>query len=91
MKKEVVELIYQKNKFEYNKKLLNKIQNGDFDENEFNKMGKNKIKKITLNSIKDNKKFEINSVELLYSLQLILTMINDEKDNIYLAKIKSFI
>ena len=91
LKKEVVELIYQKNKFEYNKKLLNKIQNGDFDENEFNKMGKNKIKKITLNSIKDNKKFEINSVELLYSLPIdSFTMINDEKDNIYLAKIKKF-
>ena len=91
LKKEVVELIYQKNKFEYNKKLLNKIQNGDFDENEFNKMGKNKIKKINLNSIKDNKKFEINSVELLYSLPIdSFTMINDEKDNIYLAKIKKF-
>ena len=50
-----------------------------------------RLKKITLNSIKDNKKFEINSVELLYSLPIdSFTMINDEKDNIYLAKIKKF-
>ena len=28
-------------------------------------MGQNNIEKITLNSIKDNKKFEINAVELI--------------------------
>ena len=44
-----------------------------------------------MNSIKDNKKFEINSVEMLYSLPLnSFTLINDEENNIYLAKIKNY-
>ena len=50
-------------------------------------MGGNKIKSLLLNSIKDNKKFEIKAVELLYSLPLnTFTLINDDKSNIYLAK-----
>ena len=36
--------------------------------NDFLKLGKDKIQSLTLNSIKDNKKFEINSVKMLYSL-----------------------
>ena len=54
-------------------------------------MGKNLIQKIKLNSIKDNKKFDINAVELLYSLPLnSFTLINDENNNVYLAKIINF-
>ena len=54
-------------------------------------MGNNSIKSIKLNSIKDNKKFEINAIELLYSLPVgSFTLINDDKDNIYLAMIKKF-
>ncbi len=59
--------------------------------NDFLKLGKNKIKTIELNSIRDNKMFEINAVEILYSLpENSFTLINDEKNNIYLAKIKKF-
>jgi peptidyl-prolyl cis-trans isomerase D len=44
-----------------------------------------------LNSIKDNKKFDINAVEILYSLpEKSFTLINDEKNDIYLAKVKKF-
>ena len=44
-----------------------------------------------LNSIKDNKKFDINAVEVLYSLPInSFTLINDEKNNIYVAKVKRF-
>ena len=54
-------------------------------------MGKDKIKTTKLNSIKDNKKFEINAVEVLYSLPVnSFTLINDEEKNIYLAKVKKF-
>ena len=54
-------------------------------------MGKNQIKTIKLNSIRDNKKFEINAVQMLYSLPVnSFTLINDEENNIYLAKVKSF-
>ena len=86
---EIVELIYQKNKFEYNSRLLKRINNKEFSDNEFFELGKNNINSTRLNSIKDNKKFEINAVELLYSLPInSFTLINDEKNNIYLAKVK---
>ncbi len=89
IKKELIELIYQKNKFEYNKKLIDKINNQNFDLTKFNEMSINKKEKIILNSVKDNKKFEINSVELLYSLPInSFTLINDDKNNIYLTYIK---
>jgi peptidyl-prolyl cis-trans isomerase D len=52
-------------------------------------MGQNMIETIKLNSIRDNNKFEINSVQILYSIPInSFTLINDEKNNIYLAKIK---
>jgi peptidyl-prolyl cis-trans isomerase D len=90
-KNEIIELVTQKNKFNYNKKLLDKIRNKEFNNNNFIKMGENKIEITKLNSIKDNKKFEINSVEILYSLPVnSFTLINDDKNTIYLAKIKSF-
>ena len=91
IKEEIKELIYQKEKFDYNRKLLEKINDNKFDNNDFLKLGKNKIESIKLNSIKDNKKFEINAVEILYSLPInSFTLINDEKNNIYLAKVKNF-
>ena len=90
-KKEILELISQKNKFEYNRQLLDKINNKQFDNNEFLKLGKNFIQNTKLNSIKDNKKFEINSVKILYSLpENSFTLISDDKNNIYLAKVKKF-
>ena len=91
IKKEIQKILVQKYKFEYNKELLDKIQNGEFNNDEFAKMGANLIKKIKLNSIRDNKKFEINAVEMMYSLPVnSFTLINDEKGEIYLAKIKDF-
>ena len=88
---EIIELISQKNKFEYNRHLLKRIKNNDFNKNDFLNMGKDKIEKIELNSVKDNKKFDINAIELLYSMPVnTITLINDEKDNIYLARINSF-
>ena len=90
-KEDIINLILQKNKFDFNKKLLEKIQNEKFNDNDFLKLGKEKVQTTTLNSIKDNKKFEINAVELMYSLPVnSFTLINDEKNNIYLAKIKKF-
>jgi len=44
-----------------------------------------------LNSIKDNNKFDINSVKILYSLPSgSFTLINDDNDNIYIAKVKNY-
>ena len=91
-KEEIIELISQKNKFEFNKDLIDKINNNEFNDKEFIIMGKNNIQKTTLNSIRDNNKFTIDAVKILYSLPLnSFTLINDEKNRIYLAKIKKFI
>ena len=55
-------------------------------------MAKNKLQTANLNSIRDNKKFDINAVKLLYSMPVnSFTLINDEKNNIYIAKVKRFI
>jgi peptidyl-prolyl cis-trans isomerase D len=90
-KKEILELVTQKNKFDYNRSLLEKIRDKSFTEEDFINLGTNEIQSLKLNSIKDNKKFEINSVQILYSLPLkSITLINDENDNIYLAKINSY-
>ena len=90
-KKEIIELVYQKNKFDYNRNLLEKITNKKFDENDFLKMSDNLIQNTKLNSIRDNKKFDISAVKVLYSLPInSFTLINDEENNIYLAKVKNF-
>jgi len=90
-KKEILELVAQKSKFDYNKNLLEKIQNKEFTEQDFLNLGKDQIQSLKLNSIKDNNKFEINSIQMLYSLPLkSITLINDENNNIYLAKINNY-
>ena len=89
LKGEMVELMYQQNKYDYNSKLLRKISDKNFNDDDFTKMSKNNIQKIIINSIKDNKKFDINAIELIYSMpENSFSLINDEKNNIYLAKIK---
>jgi peptidyl-prolyl cis-trans isomerase D len=91
IKNEITELIHQKNKFDYNKDLIDQITNKSFTNEKFLKMSQNNISAITLNSVRDNKKFEINAVKLLYSLpEKSFTLINDEQNNIYLAKVKKF-
>ena len=57
----------------------------------FEKFGIDNIKKIRLNSIKDNKIFKIDSVEVLYSMPIsTFTLIADKKDNIFIAKIVNY-
>ena len=49
---------------ELTKKLLEQIKGKNFTENDFLELGKDRIETLTLNSIRDNKKFEINAVKL---------------------------
>ena len=88
---EIIELLIQKNKFDYNRNLLDKIRNKKFSNKDFEEMGKKDIQSIKLNSIKDNNKFDINAVELLYSMPVgSFTLINDEQNNVFLANVISF-
>ena len=75
--------------FVKNKDLLERIKNKQFITNDFLELGKDKIQSLTLNSIKDNNKFDIDSVQVLYSLPVSsFTLISDENSRIYLAKVK---
>jgi len=88
---ELIQLVYQKNIYDYNRELLENIRNKKFNNDNFFKMSQGLLQNTKLNSIKDNKKFDINAVEILYSLPInSFTLINDEKNNIYLAKIKKY-
>jgi peptidyl-prolyl cis-trans isomerase D len=90
-KDEILKLVVQKNKFDYNRKILEQIRDKKFSDKEFSELGKDQILSHILNSIRDNKKFDIKSVEMLYSLPVnTFTLINDEDNKIYLIKIKNY-
>ena len=85
-KKQIKNLLFLKEKYEFNKKILDSISEGKFNQISFDKLNKNTIKKIKLNSIKDNKRFEIDSVKILYSLPVnSFTLISDNQ-KIFIAK-----
>ena len=89
--KQIKNLLSQKDKFEFNKNILNQLDKKKFDETSFNKLGNDGIEKIRLNSVKDINKFEINSIKILYSLPInTFTLIADNKDGIFIAKIISY-
>jgi len=90
-KNEILELIFQQKRFDYNKDLLSKIRNKNFSDVDFSKMHKENFDTITLNSIKDAEKFDTNSIKLLYSLPEKSFALIYENNDIYLAKIKKFI
>ena len=86
--------LFQKNKFEYNKDLLIKIQNKNFNDHDFVKLANdnNLIKKITINSINDDNFFTKDSIKLLYSLpENNFLLMSDKDNNIYLSKIETVI
>lgn len=91
VKNDILELIFQKNKFDFNRDLISRIQNNEFNDNTFLEMSKNSSEIKKINSIEDDSLFNLNSIKLLYTLPLnSFTLINDDKSNIFLAKIVNF-
>jgi len=89
--KQIKNLLFQKEKFEFNKDILSQLDRKEFNQVSFNKLGNGEIEKIRLNSVKDINKFEINSIKILYSLPInTFTLITDNKDNVFIAKIISY-
>src|SRR5210317_85966 len=87
-KEEIRELVYQKGKFDLNRSVLEEIQNKKFDDNRFKEMAGYSKEYLTINSIRDNNRFEANSVKILYSLPLnSYTLVNDKENKIYLVKL----
>jgi len=80
-----------KKKFDLHEELFKKIQDKKINDNEFFKIAKkqNNIFNIKINGITDNSKFDKESINLLYSLpNNSFTLITDDNNKIYLAKIK---
>ena len=87
---QITEMIYQKNKFDVNKKIIKEIDEKKFDDSKFKEIGKSFTENLILKSINDDEIFDNNSVKILYSLPLdSFTLISDEEKNIYLIKIKN--
>ena len=87
-KGELVELIYQKGKFDFNRKILEEIQNKEFNNSKFENLGSNNLLNVEINTINDDSMFDINSIKMLYTLPVnSFTLINDKDNNIFLVKI----
>ena len=87
----VKEILFNKSKLEFNKNLITKIIEKKFNQTNFEKLVKldtAKIKNIKIKSIKDNNKFNIDSIKYLYSLSKSnFAIISDKNNNIYVVKI----
>ena len=91
-RKEILNNLKIKAKFDFNKKINEKIQNNNFDDNEFVEMTSKdiKINNLIINSIKDINKFTTDSIKLLYEMpKNSFLLIIDYDKKVYLAKIKN--
>ena len=89
--KQIKNLLFQKEKFEFNKDILSQLDKNEFNQASFDKLGNGEIEKTQLNSIKDINKFENNSVKILYTLPInTFTLIADREDNVFVAKVMKF-
>ncbi len=89
VKGEIVEFIYQKGKFDYNRKIIEEIQSDEFNDSKFTELSSGKIQSGSINSINDDELFEVNSIKMLYSLpQKSFALVNNTNNQIFLVKIK---
>ena len=90
-KKKIINILKEKNKYEFHKSLQDRIKNEKFNQTEFDNLGKDIIQKKVFTTINDNTKFSKQSVGLLYKLpKNSFTLVADKNDKIYLAKINKF-
>ena len=87
IKGEIVELIYQKGKFDYNREIIEEIQKKKFDNSKFEELAGSNKEYSSINSIEDDKIIDINSVKMLYALPVNSFALVNKEDKIYLVKI----
>jgi len=87
IKGEIVELIYQKGKFDYNREIIEEIQKKKFDNSKFEELAGSNKEYSSINSIDDDKLIDINSVKMLYALPVNSFALVNKEDKIYLVKI----
>ena len=86
--------LFEKNKYDYNKNLLIKIQKNNFNDSDFLNLvnDKNLVKKDKVQSIEEDNKFSTHSIKLLYSLpKNSFLLMDDNENNIYITKIENII
>ena len=68
---QITEMIYQKNKYDENRKIIKEIDDKKFNDMKFNEIGNGSINNLYLNSIRDDSKFSENTlfvtIKLLYT------------------------
>ena len=85
---EVRELVYQKGKFDLNRKIIEEIQDKKFDNTKFNELVGYSKEYASINSVNDSTLFEINSVKMLFALPMnSFALVNSSENKIYLVKI----
>ena len=85
---EIRELVYQKGKFDFNRKIIEDIQNKKFNSSKFNELVGYSSEYGSINSVNDNELFEINSVKMLFALPTnSFALVNNSENKIYLVKI----
>ncbi len=87
IKAEIIELIYQKGKFDYNREIIEEIQKKKFDNSKFEELAGSNKEYSSINSITDDKLIDINSVKMLYALPVNSFALVNKEDKIYLVKI----
>ena len=87
IKGEIVELIYQKGKFDYNRKIIEEIQKKKFDNSKFEELAGSNKEYSSISSIEDYELIDINSVKMLYALPVNSFALVNKEDKIYLVKI----
>ncbi len=92
-KDEIRQKLFQENKYKFNKNLITEINNNSFNYTKFKNLvnnNENSIEKITLTSINDVKKFDEDSLNIIYSMPInSFVLVSDENNNVYIVKIVS--
>ena len=82
--------LYEIKKYELHTELMKKIQKKEFKNEDFSKLAKGKVKNLKIKNINDANKFTLESVSLIYSLNLNnFSLVSDINNNVYLVKIKN--
>ncbi len=87
IKGEIVEFIYQKDKYDYNREIIEEIQKKKFDNSKFEELAGSNKEYSSINSIEDDKLIDINSVKMLYALPVNSFALVNKEDKIFLVKI----
>ncbi len=88
----IKEKLRSHNKFDFNKNILKKIEEGKFNESDFIKLAENvKIKSALIKSVDDNSLFNIDSLKMLFTIPKgDFLLIVDNSNNIYLTKVENY-